>query len=50
MWFKNSEIESVTIPASVIAIRTEAFCNCKNLKNINFAPRSQLKIIRERSF
>ena len=46
----NSKVESVTIPASVIVIGTEAFCNCKNLKSVKFAPGSQLKIIRERSF
>ena len=41
----NSSIESVTIPARVIVIGTEAFCDCKNLKNIKFVPGSRLKII-----
>lgn len=36
-WFKNAEIESVTIPASVTVIGKEAFSGCNNLKQVVFA-------------
>ena len=44
-WFKNCEIESVTIPASVTVIEEEAFCDCKQLKRVTFAEDSPLKKI-----
>lgn len=31
-WFKNSDIESITIPASVTNLKQEAFCDCKKLR------------------
>ena len=49
-WFKNSEIESVTIPASVTEIGKEAFSDCRNLRRVTFAAGSQLKMIGEQSF
>ena len=35
--FKNSNIESVTLPDKRLSIEDEAFCGCKNLKNINLS-------------
>lgn len=35
--FKNSNIESVTLPDKRLLIEDEAFCGCKNLKNINLS-------------
>ena len=35
-WFMNSEVESVTIPASVAAIGRDAFCCYKCLKHVIF--------------
>ena len=49
-WFANSNIESVTIPASVKCIDTCAFYKCKNLKRITFAEGSQLAIIGRQCF
>lgn len=34
---KNSNIESVTLPDKRLSIEDEAFCGCKNLKNINLS-------------
>lgn len=35
--FKNSKIESVTLPDKRLSIEDEAFYGCKNLKNINLS-------------
>ena len=35
-WFKSSEIENVTIPASVRVIGKRAFYNCKGLRCVTF--------------
>lgn len=35
--FKNSNIESVTLPSSVTAIEQQAFYGCNNLKSINLS-------------
>lgn len=35
--FKNSNIESVTLPDKRLSIEDEAFYSCKNLKNINLS-------------
>lgn len=45
MWFMDSEVESVTIPASAIVIGKEAFRNCKNLKRVTFANENCLQRI-----
>ena len=42
-WFMNSEIESVTIPASVTTIGNEAFRDCKRLLKVMFEKRSSAK-------
>ena len=42
---KNSNIESVTIPASVKEILSETFYNCNNLKEVVFKEGSEMKII-----
>ena len=49
-WFINSKLESVTIPASVTAIGKEAFCGCKNLKEVVFEAGSVLKKIDDYAF
>lgn len=49
-WFMNSEIESVTIPASVTTIGNEAFRDCKRLLKVVFEKRSTAKTIRENAF
>ena len=35
-WFWGSNIEGVTLPNNIRTIETEAFCNCKKLKNVTF--------------
>ena len=49
-WFKNSEIQSVTIPASVREIGADAFHNCYCLKHVIFAPGSELEKVGPNSF
>ena len=49
-WFQYSEVESVTIPASVAEIGRAAFCSCKNLKRAVFAPGSGLRKIGAKCF
>ena len=44
-WFCGSAIESVEIPASVKEICVDAFCECKSLKSVVFAPGSRLEKI-----
>ena len=39
-WFFCNEVESVTVPASVREIGTDAFYGCENLKQIIFAEES----------
>ena len=39
-WFKNTKIESVTIPASVTVVGKEAFSCCKKLKRVELAENS----------
>ena len=46
----NSEVESVTIPAGVTAIGKEAFCGCKNLKEVVFKIGSALRKIGDYAF
>lgn len=45
--FKNSNIESVTLPSSVTAIEQQAFYGCDNLKSINL---SNVKFIGTEAF
>ena len=49
-WFWGAGIESVTIPASVREICTDAFRNCEQLKEITFKEGSQLKEIGRGAF
>ena len=49
-WFENSSIESITIPASVGTLGTEAFYNYKNLKRVDVEPKSGLSRIEEKCF
>ena len=35
-WFYGTDVEEVTIPASVTEIGTEAFCSCKKLTKVTF--------------
>ena len=44
-WFRNSEIESVDIPASVREIGENAFHGCRCLKSVTFAAGSKLEKI-----
>lgn len=46
--FKNTEITSVEMPNSITKIGTEAFWNCKALKDIKFS--NSLKIIGSKAF
>jgi len=48
--FRDSGITSVTIPASVNAIRGSAFDNSNKLASVTFAPDSQLAIIESFAF
>lgn len=43
--FKNSEIESITIPSNFTEIRISSFENCLNLKHVNFEKNSLLENI-----
>lgn len=42
--FKESNIQSVTIPASVRCISDRAFLNCSSLTSVNFAEKGNLEI------
>ena len=42
-WFCTSDIETVKISASVREICVDAFCNCRNLRSVVFAPGSRLE-------
>ena len=44
-WFENSHVESVALPASVMAIESEAFRGCKGLRRVEFAAGSKLEKI-----
>lgn len=45
-WFSASDVESVTIPASVVSIGDGAFLQCKELRSVTFAEKEQLQEIR----
>lgn len=49
-WFSESNIQSVTIPASVVVIEDEAFCRCSALERVIFAENSQLQVIGKNCF
>ena len=49
-WFKNSEVESVEIPASVAEIGDQAFYGCEGLRKVTFAQDSRLKRLGAESF
>ena len=49
-WFRDSQIESVTVPASVKRIQPHAFENCKRLRRVTFQTGSELQIIGNSSF
>ena len=42
-WFYNTDIESVTIPASVKEIGADAFCRCEELTSVTLAENSKLE-------
>ena len=48
--FKNTGIKSITFPASAVAVGRAAFQGCRQLKSVNFAPGSQLRIIKKWGF
>jgi len=48
--FRNSVIESITIPNTVIELENRAFADCANLTTVIFAPESQLEIIGDEAF
>ena len=49
-WFMNSQIETVTIPASVKKIEKEAFRGCQQLREVKFAEGSNIESIGELCF
>ena len=49
-WFRNCEIKSVAIPASVTVICSGAFRGCAQLKRVTFQLGSRLEKIGEESF
>ena len=49
-WFKNSEVESVAVSASVKEIGSDTFYNCRNLKQVTFTLGSGLEKIGSRCF
>ena len=42
-WFYNSDVESVTVSASVRVIGADAFYGCARLKRVEFVPESKLE-------
>lgn len=42
-WFYCTDVESVTVPASVKEIEADAFCRCEKLKGVLFAKNSRLE-------
>ena len=44
-WFFGSDVESITVSASVREIWVDAFCRCKKLKQVVFAPGNRLERI-----
>lgn len=44
-WFSETNIEVMTVPASVEEIDDDAFSNCRSLKRVEFAEGSRLKRI-----
>ncbi len=48
--FKDSEVESVTIPDSILLIGKSAFFNCDNLTSVRFGTDSKLDRIKEYAF
>lgn len=49
-WFAGSWIQSVTVPASVRTIGTEAFDHCSDLGSVTFAEGSRLERIEMYAF
>ena len=49
-WFKNTGLESVSLPASVRVVAREAFYNCRSLKRVVFAGSGNLKEIGDKCF
>lgn len=49
-WFWRAEIEKITVPVSVQEIGTNAFCECKKLREIVFEEGSKLKVVRKEAF
>ena len=42
-WFCGSNVESVTVPASVRELGIDVLCDCKKLKRVTFAEGSRLE-------
>ena len=49
-WFKNSDVNEVIIPESVIEIGASAFEKCRHLLMVYLRDNSQLKTIRKNCF
>lgn len=49
-WFWGADIEKITIPASVLEIGTDAFCECKKLREVIFEEGSRLEKIGQSCF
>ena len=49
-WFKNTGLESVSLPASVRVVAREAFYNCRSLKRVVFARNGNLEEIGDKCF
>lgn len=49
-WFCGTDIEAVTVPASVEEIGAEAFSYCYSLRRVEFAAGSRLKRIADSCF
>lgn len=49
-FFKNSSIESISIPSKVVKIDKGAFANCEQLESFEFQESSELQFIGELAF
>ena len=44
-WFAGTTVERVLIPTSVVSLGTDAFCQCRCLREVVFAEDSRLEVI-----
>lgn len=49
-WFYKTNVESVTVPESVVAIRADAFKECVALRRIVFADNARVTWIGDNCF